>query len=147
MKMAELLKAVSACLGQDCVEYCEDLALLLLCVSQSVKPGFMWDYPSVSFKKLENMLHVLNAKGLITEHVVTVAVDSDIFILNLDAVTRNLIGYLTSTHSWLIDINTAQPKVASPDIHNQYKNFIHSLLQQLGITKSDTENTISSSGQ
>lgn len=145
--MAELSKTILDSLGRGYAEHCEELSLLFLCVSQAVKPAFMWDYPSVSLHKLQSMLSTLNSKGLITEHVVTVSVDSDVFILNLDTVTRNLVAYLTSTHSWLVDINTAQPKVATTDVHNLYKQFIRSILRQLGITKSDIQSPNSDNPQ
>lgn len=132
-KIEEWCKVFSDVLGKDSSDYSEELAVLLLAVDQSVKPAFMWDYTTLPPATLQNMLQLLHGKQLITNALSVVSIEMDTFIVNLDAVARNLIGYLTGTYSWIIDISKPEPKVASQQVHDVFKSYSCTMLQQLGM--------------
>ncbi|KAF2360876.1 Protein of unknown function DUF4504, partial [Trinorchestia longiramus] len=126
-------KTFTEVLGKESVEFSEELLLLMLAVDESVKPSFLWDYPSVLPKDLLILLQILHSKSLVKTPLAVVYLDEDIFVVNLDALTRVLISYITSDHTWLIDISKAEPRVAAPCVHEAFKGYICTILQQLGI--------------
>ena len=123
-------------LGEEFKTYSHDIAYLLLCLNEGVKPGFLWDYSDMPTEKLKSLLMLFNAKGFINKNIVMLSIDEDTLIINLDTVTRNFSGYLGNTHSWLIDITKPEPKIATAEIHSSFVELIRSLLEQLGMTKS-----------
>lgn len=131
--MDEWNKVFVPILGKESTEYCEELAILLHSVEQSVKPCFMWDHSSVDPKSLLSLLQTLHAKRIISNSLAVVEVDLDVFIVNVDALARVLIGYLTSCHSWLIDISKTEPKVAAVGVHDAFKRYLCTILCQLGV--------------
>lgn len=131
--MDEWNKVFVPILGKESTEYCEELAILLLSVDQSVKPCFMWDHSSVDPKSLLSLLQTLHEKRIISNSLAVVEVDLDVFIVNVDALARVLIGYLTSCHSWLIDISKREPKVAAVGVHDAFKRYLCTILRQLGV--------------
>lgn len=131
--MDEWNKVFIPILGKEITEFSEELAVLLLCVDQSVKPCFMWDHSSVEPKSLLSLLQTLHSKRIISNPLAVVEVDQDIFIVNVDALARVLLGYLTSSHPWLIDISKTEPKVAAAPVHDTFKQYLWTILRQLGV--------------
>lgn len=138
--MEEWGKIFNDCLGKDCSEYSDELAVLLISIDQSVKPCMMWDYSSVQPKMLQTLLQTLYMKKLLSSSFAVIQLEMDSFIVNLDAITRNLIGYLTIASTWLVDISKSDPKVASTQVHDTYKGYLCSILQQIGMAGKDVLN-------
>uniref|UniRef100_A0A2P2I0G1 UPF0739 protein C1orf74 homolog n=1 Tax=Hirondellea gigas TaxID=1518452 RepID=A0A2P2I0G1_9CRUS len=139
-RMSDWVKILTQVLGKECASCCEDIIILMNCVDQSVKPCFMWDYFSVDSKVLLTLIQALHSKQLISNPLSVVEVDSDVFIVNLNSLTRVLIGYLTSNHSWLIDISKHNAKVAATSVHDAFKQYICSILRQLGVAGRQVSN-------
>lgn len=133
-------------LGKESEDCIDELIILLTAVDQSVKPSFRWDFDEVSPQSLLSVIQTLYSKDFLKCCLSIIEVGDDIFIVNLDAVTRILISYLSSEHTWLIDISKSDAKIACPTLHTKYKAYICSILQQLGIVSNSNSSSSQSLG-
>ncbi|XP_018023632.1 UPF0739 protein C1orf74 homolog [Hyalella azteca] len=129
----EWRKILSQTLGKESDDFDDELPLLLMAVDQSVKPSILWDFSPASAKDLLTLLNALRSKSLIKTALTVVVIEDDLFIVNLDALTRMLVSYISSEYSWLIDISKKDARIAALSIHQLYKSYICTILQQLGI--------------
>ena len=131
--MENWLTVVCEVLGKESLEYAAELSILLLLTDQGIKPSFLWNYPSPEPIKLASFLQTLQSKDLLKNSLKILVIESDCFVINLDALLRALVTYLTSSQTWLVDISTRDAKVAPVSLHETYNGYFISMLRQLGV--------------
>ncbi|XP_042222887.1 UPF0739 protein C1orf74 homolog [Homarus americanus] len=127
------------CLGGRGAQYCDEVAPLLVAVDQGVKPSLLWDVCTADTSALLALLNQAQSKSLLVSKLVLVELGLDVFIVNVAAVIRTLSGITGSTPTWLIDISSATPKVASNENHQELRTHLNSIIAQLGNATADDE--------
>ena len=125
------------CLGGRGNQYCDEVIPLLVAVDQGIKPSLLWDVCTADTSGLLALLNQGQSKGLLVSKLVLVELGLDVLIVNVSALTRTLVGITGASPTWLIDISTAEPKVASTDTHQEFLNHLTSIVAQLGMDGSN----------
>lgn len=129
------------CLGGSSVQYCDEIAPLLVAVDQGVKPALLWDVSAPETSSLLKLLKESHEKKLTNNRLILVEVDVDLFIVNRKVLKTYVCDLLSSSQTWLVDISNTAPKVASSEVHQQFSGYLKVILSQLGYSTTETTNS------
>jgi len=129
------------CLGGSSVQYCDEVAPLLVAVDQGVKPALLWDISTPDTSSLLKLLKQSEEKKLIKNKLVLIELDADVFIANRKALKTYICDLISSPQTWLIDISNATPKVANSEVHQQFIGYLKIILNQLGFSSIEASNS------
>lgn len=135
------------CLGGSSVQYCDEIAPLLVAVDQGVKPALLWDVSTPETTPLLKLLKESHDKKLLNNQLILIEVDVDLFIANRKVLKTYVCDLLRSSPTWVVDISNATPKVAGSEVHQEFSGYLKGILNQLGFSTAEVTNSSPSSQQ